>query len=49
MLMLAATPCASITLNLAEMHNRGQKLAANCALLSTLLSIITIPLLSFLI
>lgn len=49
MLMLAATPCASITLNLAEMHNHGQKLAANCALLSTLLSIITIPLLSFLI
>ena len=49
MLMLAATPCASITLNLAEIHNRGQGLAANCALLSTLLSIVTIPLLSFLI
>ena len=49
MLMLAATPCASIVLNLAEMHNSGQHLAANCALLSTLLSIATIPLLSLLI
>ena len=49
MLMLAATPCASIVLNLAEMHNSGQDLAANCALLSTLLSIVTIPLLSLLI
>ena len=49
MLMLAATPCASIILNLAEMHNSGQDLAANCALLSTLLSIATIPLLSLLI
>ena len=47
-LMLAATPCASILLNLAEIHHNGQELAANCALLSTLLSIITIPLLSLL-
>ena len=49
MLLLAATPCASILLNLAEMHHSGQNLAANCALLSTLLSIVTIPLLSLLI
>ena len=49
MLMLAATPCASILFNLAEMHHSGQDLAANCALLSTLLSIFTIPLLSLLI
>ena len=49
MLMLAATPCASIVLNLAEMHNSGQELAANCALFSTILSIATIPLLSLLI
>ena len=48
-LILSAAPCASIILNLAEMHGRGQQLAANCALLSTLLSIITIPLLSLLI
>ena len=48
-LILAATPCASILLNLAEIHHHGQDLAANCALLSTLLSILTIPLLSFLV
>ena len=49
MLILGATPCASVILNLAELHNSGQELAANCALLSTLLSIVTIPLLSLLI
>ena len=48
-LILAATPCASILLNLAEIHHNGQELAANCALLSTLLSIFTIPLLSLLV
>ena len=47
-LILAATPCASILLNLAEIHHNGQELAANCALLTTLLSIITSPLLSLL-
>jgi predicted permease len=47
-LILAATPCASILLNLAEIHHHGQELAANCALLTTLLSVITIPLLSLL-
>ena len=49
LLILAATPCASILLNLAEIHHNGQELAANCALLSTLLSIATIPLLSLLV
>ena len=49
MLILGATPCAGIILNLAEMHGNGQEMAANCALLSTLLSILTIPLLSLLI
>ena len=48
MLVLGAAPCASVILNLAEMHNSGQELAANCALLSTLLSVISIPLLSLL-
>ncbi len=48
MLILGAAPCASVILNLAEMHHRGQELAANCALLSTLLSVLTIPLLSLL-
>jgi len=47
-LILAGTPCASILLNLAEIHHKGQELAANCALLTTLLSIFTIPLLSLL-
>lgn len=47
-LVLSATPCASIILNLSEIHHNGQDLAANCALLSTLLSIFTIPLLSLL-
>lgn len=47
-LILAGTPCASILLNLAEIHNHGQELAADCAMLSTLLSILTIPLLSLL-
>ena len=48
-LILAGTPCASILLNLAEIHHNGQELAANCALLSTILSILTIPLLSLLV
>ena len=48
MRILGAAPCASVILNLAEMHNSGQELAANCALLSTLLCLLTIPLLSFL-
>ena len=48
-LILAATPCASILLGLAEIHHNGQELAANCALLSTLLSLVTIPLLSLLV
>lgn len=49
MLILGGTPCASILLNLAEIHHNGQKLAANCAILTTLLSLLTIPLLSLLI
>ena len=47
-LILSAAPCASILLNLAEIHENGRELAAACALLTTLLSIVTIPLLSFL-
>ena len=48
-LILSATPCASVILNLAEIHHSGERLAANCTLLSTLVSVITIPLLSLLI
>ena len=47
--ILAGTPCASILLNLAEIHHNGQELAANCALLSTILRILTIPRLSLLV
>ena len=47
-LILSATPCASIILNLSEIHHNGQEVAANCTLLSTLLSIVSIPLLSLL-
>ena len=48
-LILSATPCASVILNLSEIHHSGQELAANCTLLSTLVSVVTIPLLSLLI
>ena len=49
MLILGAAPCASAILNLAEMHNSGQSMAANCLLLTTILSVVTIPLLSLLV
>lgn len=44
-LVLSAVPCASVILNLAEMHRSETELAANCVLLSTLMCFITIPLL----
>ena len=47
-LILSATPCASVILNLAEIFRSERKLAADCALLSALLSILTIPLLTLL-
>lgn len=43
-MILSATPCASIILNLAEMHRSETELSANCVLLSTLLCFLTIPL-----
>ncbi len=42
--ILACAPCASLILNLAEMLGSEQDYAANVVLISTLLSIITIPL-----
>ena len=48
LLILSATPCASIVLNLAEMHGSETELSANCVLLSTLMCCISIPLLSLL-
>ncbi len=48
-LILAGTPCASVLLGMAEIHGKNTDLAANCILLSTLLSIFTLPLLALLI
>lgn len=48
-LILSSVPCASIILNLSEMHKSETELAANSVLLSTLICFITIPLLALLI
>jgi predicted permease len=45
LLVLSAAPSAAIILSLAELHGCEQELSANVALLTTLLSIATIPLL----
>ncbi len=47
--ILSSVPCASIILNMAEMHRSETELSANCVLLSTLLCILTIPLLMLLV
>ncbi len=47
-LILSATPCASIILSLAELHHREMELSANCVLVSTLLCFLTIPVLTLL-
>ncbi|MGN0817437.1 MAG: AEC family transporter [Candidatus Coproplasma sp.] len=44
-LILSAVPCASVILNLAEIHHAETELAANSVLLSTLVCFLTIPLL----
>ena len=44
-LILTAVPCASIILNMAEIHHSETELAANCVLVSTLLCFLTIPVL----
>lgn len=44
-LVLSSVPCASVILNMAEIHKSETELAANCVLLSTLLCFLTIPLL----
>lgn len=46
--ILAGTPCASIVLNLSEIHNGEKNLPANSILLSTFFCFITIPLLALL-
>ena len=46
--ILSGTPCASLVLNLTEIHETETGLAANCVLVSTLLCVLTIPLLALL-
>lgn len=45
LLILSSVPCASVILNMAEMHHAETELAANCVLLTTLSCFLTIPLL----
>ncbi len=42
--ILSATPCASIILSLAELHGSGAEFSANCLLMSTLMCFLTMPL-----
>ena len=42
-LIFSSVSCASVILNLAEMHHAEEEIAANCVLVSTLLCFITIP------
>ena len=49
LIILCCCPTASVVLSFAEMFNKGQKTAANIVLVSTLLSVITIPLMLMLI
>lgn len=45
-LILSATPCASVILSMAEMYKSETEISANCILLSTLICFITIPLMT---
>lgn len=46
MFILGGTPCAAVMLNLAEMYHGETELAANCVLLSTLMCVLTIPIIN---
>lgn len=46
--VLASTPCASLILNLSEIHKTETKMPANCILLSTVCCFLTIPLITLL-
>ncbi len=48
-LILCSVPCASVLLNLAEIHKSETELAANCVMISTLSCFMTIPLMALLI
>lgn len=43
-LILCCAPCAAVILTLAEVHEKETELAANCIIITTILSILTIPL-----
>jgi predicted permease len=47
-LILSGMPCAAVLLSLAEMHKSESELSANCLLVSTVLSFLTVPLLTLL-
>lgn len=47
-LIISAVPCASVILNMAEIHHAEEELAANCVLVSTMLCFITIPIVTLL-
>lgn len=42
-LILSAVPCASVILNMAELHHSETEMAANCVLVTTMLSFLTMP------
>lgn len=44
--ILSGAPCAAVILSLAELHNTEQELSANVVLVSTLLCVITLPILT---
>ncbi len=48
-IIISSCPVAAVVLNLSELLGDGQKYAADCVLLGTILSILTIPLISLLI
>ena len=47
-LILSAVPCAAVILNMAELHHSETEMAANCVLVTTLLSFITMPIMMLL-
>ncbi len=47
-LILSGAPCASVVFNMAEIHHSGEEMSANCMVLSTLICLVTLPLLTFL-
>ena len=47
-LILSGMPCAAVLLSLSEMHRSESELSANCLLVSTVLSFLTVPILTLL-